>query len=292
VNVKHIVDVVINYYNPSNNQVLLHQTFLCVLKYKENACVNVIVTDGSGYLNNTLDEFLKNNNAFYVYSKTPLSFSKGYNQGVEYSINNFNSKIIVLSANDIFVDKNSIKKMKFKLLNDKELGCVIPYLSNSDLLEQNSKYGDFDRLPGGMTLNVNMFWRDDLIKIGLVPEDLSGYFNDMIMFYKLINVEKKILLTDAGPIIHLGKATTSLNSTAAFEDDKVIFEKNYPTLKATNRNLNLKYSKFYQSSVDRYFFILLDRISSKIITKIIVKLHNIIVLTRFKKFNFKKNNDN
>ena len=278
------VDIVINYYNPENKDVLLHQTFFAILKYKQNSLVNIILSDGSGFKNTALDEFSKLHGIHYIYSTQKLSFPEGYNQGINYSLENFKSEIILLSANDIFVNNNCISIMRTEMKRDSNIGCLIPYLSNSDLTEQNERYNRNNRLPNGMTLNVNMFWKKDLIQIGLVPEEFSGYFNDMVMFYKLLERQKKILLINANNISHLGKATTTLNSQANLLSDKKIFEDKYPFLKATNKNLNLNYSTFAQNKFEKFIFKILDNTSSKLLTKAILKIHSEIIL----RFNYVK----
>lgn len=281
---KKKVDIIINYFNPKNDNTLVIQTYLVALKYKNNTNVNIIISDGSGHKNNELYEICQREGFDYVFCEEMLSFPNGYNQGINYALQNFETEYILLSANDIFVDKNSVKILIDYLELDKDISCVIPYLSNSDLTEQNDIFNKGNRYPNGMTLNVNLFRKEELVSIGLVPEDLSGYFNDMVMFDKLKKQGKKVLLVNAGSITHFGKSTTSTSTTASFEKDKKTFEKNYPWLKATNKNLALKYSEFSQSKIDKLIFWLLDKISSNFLSKIILLLHRKIVL----RFNYEK----
>lgn len=265
-----MVDVVINYYNPQKSDLLFAQTLYCILCYKRNKVKLVILSDGSGIVDERFSEFSKINDFVYLTSDKKLMFSEGYNVGVDYLEKFSESEYVLLSANDIFVDINTVELLIDNF--EENCGCVIPYLSVSDLPIQNGFYNQKVRYPMGMTLNVNMFKRSDLIGIGKVPVELSGYFNDVVMFYKLKKNGKKIKLINAGKIIHLGKVTVSISSNASFEKDKKTFIEQFGECAPVNKYVNVKYSILAQTKFDYFISAVIDKIEIKWFTYFLLKL--------------------
>jgi hypothetical protein len=136
-------------------------------------------------------------------------------------------------------------------------------LSTSDMPCQNLKYECGACLPAGMTLNVNMFLTNDLISIGMVPEELSGYFNDMLMFRRLRMLGKKIKLINAGTIYHFGKSTTGTSSNACLHKDKSTFWALCPECVPINKNSLLKYAMFAQTKPSKFFWNIVDHITNR-----------------------------
>jgi len=263
--------IVINYYNPTNSRRLLYQTLLCVESYRENGKdINIVLVDGSGSgCNSDLKRSLQESNSYYLYFSQKKSFAEGYNAGIRYVGENWKTEYIVLSANDIVVSPQTIAKLTEEM-NGGQIGCVIPYLSMSDLLCQNSRYESGTCLPTGMTLNVNMFRVDDLFAIGLVPEELSGYFNDLVMFRRLRMLGKVIKLVNAGNIYHFGKSTTGISSNASLQKDKATFWALYPDCAPINANAWLKYAMFAQTRSSRLFWSFFDHIPGKLVQRVIL----------------------
>lgn len=265
-----MVDVVINYYNPQKSDLLFAQTLYCILCYKRNKTNLVILSDGSGIVDERFLEYSKINDFVYLTSDKKLMFSEGYNMAVDYLELYSKSEYILLSANDIFVDINTVELLSKNF--DENCGCVIPYLSVSDLPIQNGIHNLKIRYPMGMTLNVNLFRRSDLIQIGKVPVELSGYFNDVVMFYKLKKIGKMIKLINAGKIIHLGKVTVSISSNASFEKDKRIFIEQFGECAPVNKYVNVKYSILAQTKFDYIISAVVDQIEIKWFTYFLLKL--------------------
>lgn len=267
-----LVDVVINYYNPDRRDDLYYQTLGCISHYKLNGDNNIILSDGSGFKDERLIRLSKDIGFIYLWSERKLSFGEGFITGIDYSLSNSSADYICLSANDIFVSPDSISKMLDAILFNDKIGCVIPYLSFSDHPVQNDRYLKKLRYSTGMTLNVNLFRKQDLEKIGKVPEYLSGYFNDIVMSAELHRLGKKIVLCDAGKIIHLGRTTTKKSTIASFAKDKKIFIERHPDLAPKNPHLNVRYGAFSQTYLSIIFSYILDNCKSLYLTRMLLRL--------------------
>lgn len=260
------VDIIINYYNPDRRDDLYYQTLYCISCYKQNGDSYIILSDGSGFKDERLIRLSEEMHFIYLWSERKLSFAEGYNQGIDYSLTNSSAKFICLSANDIFVSLDSISKLLRIIATDDAIGCVIPYLSFSDYPPQNDCYLNRLRYCDGMTLNVNLFRKQDLEKIGKVPEYLSGYFNDVVMFAELKKLSKKVVLCNASKIFHLGKSTVNKSTTSSFAKDKEIFIKRHPDLAPKNPHLDVRYSAFSQTYSSIIFSCVLDNCKSMYLT--------------------------
>lgn len=245
--------VVINYFNPTKNKALFTQTELCITAYLSNNDCFVLLSDGSGIIDNEMVILSKQIKFIYLASQNKLSFAQGYNQGVDYFLDKDEIKYIVLSANDIIVDKDTVQKLLNCHCAGNNIGCVIPYLSESDYHLQNKKFAFKDRQVPLMTLNCNLFFKDDLIKIGKVPAYLSGYFNDVVMASKLFEIGKSILIVKNIVVIHLARKTTSVSTTANFIKDKEIFMNKHACLSIKKDDFIMNASKFSNNKGELFY---------------------------------------
>jgi GT2 family glycosyltransferase len=252
------IPVVVSYFNPKGDVKLYHQTLHCLACWLANGGGEVILSDGSGVKDIRLQEDSARMGFRYVWSNEVLGFGAGYNQGIKaisdlrftiydlrladnrqssatsgsdgVAIVNRKSEIVCLSANDIFVSPDCLDKMLAVFEGRENVGCVIPYLSQSDLMVQNDWVYKKTREVDCMTLNVNLFKKSLLVDIGFVPEYLSGAFNDIVMAGELKQLNKKIFLCDAGKIYHHAKSTVGVQSLFNFERDKKVFYERHPDL--------------------------------------------------------------
>ena len=268
------VVIIINYYNPERVDQLYYQTLCCISHYNLSSN-NIILSDCSGFKDERLVRLSKDMGFIYLWSERKLSFGEGYNQGIDYSMSNLSADYICLSANDIFVSSNSISKMLGVIHSDDTIGCVIPYLSSSDLLIQRDCYLTRLRYPCGMTLNVNLFRKEDLVRLEKVPEFLSGCFNDLVMFAELRKLGKKIILCDAGKIVHIGRSTLTKSTSVSFISDKQKFTDRYPDLAHKNPHLDVRYSAFSQTYSSLIFSHILDNCNFLYLTRALLKLEPI-----------------
>ena len=244
--------VVVNYFNPAGHEALQHQTKLCLLRYlASTAPISIALSDGSGVTDELLHKWCVEHAVEYVASEKALSFAEGYNQGIRWAIANLKPDYIALSANDILVEERSIEILISAIYDNAEVGCVMPYLTQSDYWAQNDYYFRRDRFSSMMTLNLNVFRSSVLEKIGLVPEQFSGYYNDIAMMIVLKGIGLKVLMKHAAKVTHLQRGTIAVATTARFEADRQLFAKNHPDYVYGPQGYLLKLSHLSQGRLDR-----------------------------------------
>jgi hypothetical protein len=225
--------LVINYYNPTQSATLRVQTEFCALKALESKdhsiVVKVVVSDGTGVIDEELQVRLAALGVRYVASDKPLGFAQGYNQGLRFFSEQVNPPpLLATCANDIFCDSPTLPALAHSLLTDPFVGCAMPYLSQSDYLTQNDWVYKYYREASAMTYNLNVFRTKDLVEVGYVPEAFTGYYNDLATMIELHRRGLKVVLVNGGNVVHLGRATVSAGSMAKAEKDRETFRKLYP----------------------------------------------------------------
>lgn len=246
------IDIVINYYNPKGSERLLVQTLLCVACYVESTVpMRIFLADGSGLVNEQLQAKHDGHSFFYLPSIRPLGFAEGYNSGIKAASQYSDNKMIALSANDIFVAPLTLHYLLATLESSPAIGCAIPYLSYSDFFAQRDVVYPRARQMGYMTLNLNLFRKEDLVAIGMVPEYLSGYFNDLVMGLELAKQGKQIMLCHAGKVNHLHRSTTTTSTLASYSGDREAFFARYPAYRPANDKVPLRLSLLEKQTMPR-----------------------------------------
>jgi GT2 family glycosyltransferase len=248
-----MIGVVVNYFNPTKNQRLFAQTLFCVSSYLENNNCSVLLSDGSGSIDDKMIVFAEQMGFKYLHSDHKLSFAEGYNQGIDFFSDVEAVSYIILSANDIIATNNTAELLLNAHHKNQNTGCVIPYLSDSDYHLQNAKFAYRDRVVPIMTLNCNLFSKSDLISIGKVPEHLSGYFNDIVMSAKLFEINKKIVLVKDLVITHLARRTTAIATSANYNKDKEIFMRMHGELSIRQAHFIMNASKFSDNKGELFY---------------------------------------
>ena len=105
-----------------------------------------------------------------------------------------------------------------------------PYLSYSDYIAQcySAPFQRRTFAPCCMTINVNAIRRDTWETIGPIDPSYSGNYNDVDYLIRLRQRGLRAVITDCGPITHLGSATLSVSSQSRREQDKAAFSARYP----------------------------------------------------------------
>ncbi len=211
------ITAVICHYNPTRHVYLRYLVSLCVaaLRRVPDEFLTILVCDGSPEPDGQLAATLDGSNARYLHAGRPLSFGGTYNLGIEAA----QTEYVVLIANDILISSPQVRQLVMELRD--EVGCAIPYLTRSDYATQCTRRSRVPPrcYPASMTLNVNAFRRDVLRNAGSVPEELSGCFNDMVMFQRLRNRVCRIALVNVGHVDHLRAITRLISSNLSYERD-------------------------------------------------------------------------
>lgn len=219
------VAVVICHYNPTQNAYLRQLVLLCCVTLRRTAedaaCaegmqLDVIVCDGSPAPDEALASQLQAQGFRYLHDGRQLSFGETYNLGVRAT----SACYIALMANDVLISATQVHKLIGEVQRP-GIGCAIPYLTKADYITQVHRRSHIPRrcYPASMTLNVNVFRRDVLEALGGVPEELSGCFNDMVMFYRLRRKGLATVLANVGEVPHLAMVTRKISTNLAWDRD-------------------------------------------------------------------------
>jgi len=223
------LDVVVAHYNESGRPHIRFMTLHAVahlLSREPAPDLNVIVVDGSSRRDQDLAGALAGLGARYVHCGRRLSFGETYNAGIRQKTS---SPVVVTLANDIFIEARQVRLLAAEVKDG--VGCAMPYLTRSDFGAQRTRRLPVPRrcYPTRMTLNANAFSRAALERIGLIPEDFSGCFNDVVLFFRLREAGYSIVLRNVGRVVHLAQQTLKTGATSVdYEADAERFAREWP----------------------------------------------------------------
>ncbi len=220
------IEVVICHYNRGHAPHLRHMALhaAAFLLRDRPSDLRVLLVDGSPDPDAELARALPELGAQYVHCGRELSFGATYNTGIRST----SGPVVVLMANDILIEARQVRMLAAEVRD--RVGCAIPYLSFSDYGAQRARRLRVPRrcFPTRMTLNVNAFSRDALERVGLIPEEMSGCFNDVVLSFRLREAGFRVVLRNVGRVTHLGRQTLKTGATSvAYEADARLFARQY-----------------------------------------------------------------
>jgi GT2 family glycosyltransferase len=201
---------------------LYAMAFLCK---DHTVASNIIVVDGSPIRDDELMQGLTALGVEYLHLGRELSFAETYNAGIKRT----SSPVVVTLANDVLINAQQLRQLAAEV--NRNVGCVLPYLTQSDYGAQTERRLPVPRrcFPSRMTFNVNAFSRDALEKIGFIPEEMTGCYNDVMVFIRLREMGYSIMLRNVGHVIHLAQQTLKSGSTSVcYEGDERLFAQTCP----------------------------------------------------------------
>ncbi len=258
------IDVVVCHYNktegPRIRYMALHaMAFLCRERPTD---LNVIFSDGSPSRDGKLANGLAGLGVEYLHCGRELSFPETYNAGIKKTSN----PVVVTLANDILIEAKQICKLAAEI--SERVGCVMPYLTFSDYGAQRERKLPVPRrcFPTRMTLNVNAFSRKALEDVGLIPEDMTGCYNDVLLSIRLREKDYSIVLRNVGHVIHLGQQTLKTGATSvALDADVHLLSKAYPQY---CRNGVVLFGKIAQRRATRIIYGALEHLPTGLVKKL------------------------
>lgn len=211
-----------------------------------------------------------------------------YNDGIKKALEDNNVDSIMLIANDIQIDRQSIPELHKTLFSDVKIGAVAPLLLNSDrktILTYGEKLGkdmglirlyegmlisdelptiiDSDCLPGGM----NLAKREIYEKVGLQDETLFMYMDENDYWYRTKNTGYYLLATKNVVASHchiITEGKQNDNSLAWFYINRnhLLVCRKY---RNTSVTLKLFFKKFFLSGLKMSFAFLKEKSVKKIV---------------------------
>jgi GT2 family glycosyltransferase len=244
--------VVVNYFSKPTHPVSVKYSVKFALSLLKNCpeVIEIVLSDGSANRDDELNGFCSSLDIQYLHSGKILTFSEGYNAGVR----QLTSDWVVTMASDIYVTPTTFTAINQFITNSKDpnrIGCLIPYLSKSDLPTQqyaNSLISRDCRSPG-MTFNLNVFNRRVYDLVGGVTKDFTGNFNDFEMCLKLREHDLNVYLVGNSYAVHYGQLTLRFGSHTDSDSDSIAFYKKHPELYEKGGFWSMKFNTFFESKI-------------------------------------------
>jgi GT2 family glycosyltransferase len=226
-----LISVAVSYFNPTaSDRLRAMVTFAleCLTAYTRSP-VELLVMDGSGKVDEALSRTCETRGWPYHPSTEVESFGRTYNRGAELARGDH----VVLMASDIFVCQDWDQKLLSEMART-GAWMAAPFLSISDYPVQCRDYPvrrcTFH--PSFMTFNLNVITRACMERVGLMDEKLSGGYNDIDYLLRIRGEGGTVIMVDAGPITHLGRATLSVQTKMTSEGvDFEYLRAKYPKLR-------------------------------------------------------------
>jgi len=229
------VGMVVNYYWPSpskkGHQLVTLTTQLALLMLKQNPVVgSVVLVDASPQSDSVMRAMCLDLDLNYLHDGRELSLAEGYNLGWHFLAEPY----VGLMANDILPHSPKTMELLLEWIKRPDVGCVFPYLSDSDYLPQQVRFiYKFNATcePAGMTLNLNIFKRSVLEDVGGVDEGYIVGFYDPILVIKIRQIGFRVVQVGHTRAIHLNRLTKNQGGSALtderWETDREKFAREY-----------------------------------------------------------------
>lgn len=241
--------VVVNYFSkPSHPASVKYSAKFALTLLKNCSEVSqIVLVDGSATNDHELQIFCESLDVRYLHSGKLMSFAEGYNYGVDY----LTEEWIATMASDIYVTPTTFSGMKSFIESNRQLniGCLIPYLSKSDLPTQQYLTSFFSRdcLAPGMTFNLNVFKKSIYQELGGMTKEYTGNFNDIEMWLKMNEQGLETYLVGQSYAVHYGQLTLNYGSNTNTQIDREKFYKKHPELFEKNGIFSMKFAKILKS---------------------------------------------
>jgi GT2 family glycosyltransferase len=163
----------------------------------------------------------------YTLSPIPQNYAAIYNHGLRMA----RGQYIAVVENDVFVHKDWDQKIIAEM---KRTGASLaaPYISSCDMLPQQAGFVvrrcTFE--PTMISQNL-MFFDRQAYEIGFpMDEQFNAAFNDCDTYMRLLHAGKRMIVCDAGNIVHYRRSSQIYNAFS-YEADVEKFKAKYPDLK-------------------------------------------------------------
>jgi GT2 family glycosyltransferase len=258
-----LISAVINYYNPRAFSRIEATVTLCLEALKEFTAnpLEVICSDGSGLESPAIRAVCDRLGLTYTLSPVPQNYAAIYNHGLRMAVGQF----IVVLENDVFVHKDWDQKMLGEM---KRTGAslAVPFISSCDVIVQQAGFVARRRTfePSMISQNLMLFDREAYSIAFPMDEQFNGAFNDCDIYLRLKAAGKRMIVCDAGNIVHYRRSSQVYNSFT-YESDVARFKAKYPHLRYWDRymTMNLAEPTFMTSPVYRWLFAIAGAIPSK-----------------------------
>lgn len=197
-------------------------------------CVGtIVVVDGSPESDVAMKAACGTIGVRYDHAGHRISYVDGYNRGWR----SLEEPYIALMANDILPHPPALERL-LDWVKRPDVGCTFPYMCSFRLYADETqapgflKRGRVTCEPGSMTLNLNLFKRDVLEKIGGLDRNYLHGFNEPILLIKIRTLGYRAVMVGGTRVFHYEKLTKVLGQstliTPEYETDTERWFEEYP----------------------------------------------------------------
>lgn len=224
-----LVSAVINYYNPKAFSRIEATVTLCLEALKEFSAnpIEVICSDGSGVESKNISAACQRLGLIYTLSPIPQNYAAIYNHGLRMA----RGQYIAVVENDVFVHKDWDQKIIAEMKRT-GISLAVPIISSCDVMPQQAGFVLRRRTFEPTMISQNlMFFDREAYEIGFpMDEQFNAAFNDCDTYMRLLAAGKRMIVCDAGNIVHYRRSSQIYNAFS-FDADVAKFKVKYPTLK-------------------------------------------------------------
>lgn len=256
--------VAVNHFQKPGHPASVQQSTRFALSLLKNCAevTTVFVVDSSEKYDEGLANYCQTIGVNYRHYDRALAFAEAYNFGVAC----LDEEWVVTMASDIYVRPETFTLFKQFIEDNPQvpIGCLIPYLSNSDywVQEASPNWPKPTCYCGIMTYNLNVFPKATFQRLGGLSDKYSGNFNDIETSIQLRSMGLKIVLV-SNFVQHYGRLTLQhgLNGID-YSGDFDQFRHDHPSFVGHSGVLPIKLHKFLEHPVLKIAAILAGRAKS------------------------------
>lgn len=237
---KPLISAVINYYNPKAFSRIEATVTLCMEALKEFSFypIEIICSDGGGVESQNIKAVCERLGCIYTVSPIAQNYAAIYNHGMRMATGEY----IAVVENDVFIHQHWDKRMLDEM---KRTGaCLsVPFITSCDVIVQQTGFVVRRRTfePTLISQNLMLFDRE-AYAIGFpMDEQFNGAFNDFDTYLRLKAAGKRMIVCDAGNIVHYRKSSLIYQSWT-YEVDLAKFKAKYPDLKYWKKHTDFSYA--------------------------------------------------
>jgi glycosyltransferase involved in cell wall biosynthesis len=228
------LSIIINYYNPDRDPRIEAMVRFCLECYAAHTESEheIILVDGSGHGASDLESICAVRGWRCLVCPDKGAFSRIYNQGM----NAARGDLRAWSASDIFVRPG----WDGRIISEIErtgAWMAAPYLTDSDYFTQIRLWPFRMKTfrASSMTFNLNVLTKECVERVGLMDDRFTGNYNDIDYLVRIRRAGGEAIIVDAGPVLHVGRGTSSVASTFRLDQDRERFLEKYPEFRTAKR---------------------------------------------------------
>jgi GT2 family glycosyltransferase len=223
--------VVINHYwRPSHTDAAVESAHLAMaLLARCNEVSDAVLVDSGPEGTPGFRDLCASKEIQYLHRPGGLTFSEAFNAGAA----RLETDWVALLCSDVYVFPDTFEAFSKFIADrgDESIGCLIPYLTECDIhtqIERSRRPRRFDARVPVMSVNLNVFPKAAFERIGGIPGEYSGDYNDIATCIALRRAGLDVFVVENAQAVHYGVMTKREGTTIDRSADLHAFKAAYP----------------------------------------------------------------